>query len=254
VTVTATAIRIRSVDSSVTLTLDGDAQLNALDVDALDALCCAILTAASDERTRAIVLTGAGRAFCSGADLRRLPSDVGVIMDAANAVVRAMTRADVPVITAVNGPAVGFGVALVAASDIVLAAESAYLTLPFTSLGMMPDGGLTHTLPAIVGSAMAGDLALTGRRLSAVEAQRVGLVSRVVSDGDLAATVDATTQVLARRSRQALTLTKRALVGTGSGALDAALELERSGQIELLASQASPVGPGYLATDRPQEN
>lgn len=181
-----------------------------------------------------MVLAGEGRAFCAGADLTRLPDDPAVIMTAASRTIRQIAGAPIPVVAAVHGPAAGFGVSLVVAADVSMAGASAAFSLPFAHLGLMPDGGLTHLLAAHIGRAAAAELVYSGRRVGAEEAAATGLVSRVVNDAELNASVDEIVSQLAQDPRRALTLTKEALHASRREHLDRALDLEATGQAELL--------------------
>ena len=135
------AIRAVRAGKLLHITIDRPAGMNSVGVDELVALDTAI-RGAEAAGARAIVLTGAGRAFCTGADLTAVRGETPeVMMDAANRLIRGIVSAPVPVIAAVNGPAVGYGVALACAADLTYAAESAYFLLSFTSIGLMPDGG-----------------------------------------------------------------------------------------------------------------
>lgn len=224
-------------DGGITrITITRPERMNALEVDTLQALSAAVREADADPRTRVVVLTGAGRAFCTGADLTALDKPAALIMDSANSVIRAITSASVPVIAAVNGPAVGFGVSLASAADLTYAAQSAYFLLSFTNIGLMPDGGASWLVPAAIGRVRAAEMTLLGERMSAAEAERTGLVARVLPDDQLAAAVDAAAGKLAVGPRRALELTKKALGAAERALLDEALERERAGQIELFGT------------------
>ncbi|UUZ59533.1 enoyl-CoA hydratase/isomerase family protein [Nocardioides sp. B-3] len=218
------------------ITLDGPDRLNAVSVETLRELEASLRGVAGEDSIRVIVLTGVGRAFCAGADLSG-DLDAAIVMDVANAVIRMIATVDVPVIAAVNGPAAGYGASLLLAADPAIAAESASVLLPFTGLGLIPDGGLTHTVVAAAGRAMAGDPVYSGRRLSAGEAAQAGLVSRVVVDAAFAATVDEIARAVAERPRMALTRSKHALNEARLADLDAALEREAEGQVALVGSE-----------------
>lgn len=228
-------MRVEGDGAVVRVVLDAPERLNALDLQTLIDVRVAIERAAADEQVRAVVLTGEGRAFCAGANLTFI-GEADTVMDAAGRLITTITTADVPVLAAVNGPAVGYGAALVAACDLAVASESAYVLLTFTEIGLVPDGGTTYALPTTLGKALAGEMALTGRRLSAEEARAAGLVSRVVADADLAETVRGLTDEITARPRRALALTKAALNAAGAAPLAAALEREAQSQIELLAT------------------
>lgn len=234
---TATSVRVtREGGAVVRITLDGDAQLNALAPSTMEELRAALADASADETASVVVLTGTGRAFCTGADLARLPPDRDAVMAAAGAVIEAVVDCEVPVVVVVQGPAAGYGVSLVAAADVALAAGSATFSLPFTGIGVMPDGGLTHTLPAAIGRALAAELVLSGRAMPASEAAAAGLVSRVLPDDRLTAAADALVERIAVLPRRALTLTKQALHASDRAPLADALAREHVGQVELLDS------------------
>jgi enoyl-CoA hydratase len=162
--------------------LDRPEKLNAVDTPMLDELAARIRGAEADESVRALLLTGAGRAFCSGGDLTG--SETAGAADAANRVVRAITELPKPVIAGVHGGAVGFGCALALACDLVVAAPSAFFQLAFTRVGLMPDGGTSALLPGLVGRARAARMAMTAERVSAPTAFEWGMISYVTSAED----------------------------------------------------------------------
>lgn len=219
------------------LTLCRAERMNALDVPTLTALAHALQHAGEDDAVRVVVITGQGRAFCTGADLTALSEPPEVIMAAANGLIRAVVNAPVPVIAAVNGPAAGFGVGLACAADLTYAAESAYFMLAFCNIGLMPDGGTTALVSASIGRARATEMAMLARRMPAEEAGRAGLVAAVLPDAELQPHVDAIATRLAQGPRQALRVMKHALNASALAVLDDALERERSGQIGLLAGE-----------------
>lgn len=216
------------------ISIDRPERLNAVDLPTLRELADAVRIAHIDPGVRVVVLTGRGRAFCTGADLTSVDEPAPVLLDAANGLIRAVAQTPVPVIVAVNGPAVGFGVGLALAADLTYAAESAYLFLSFTAIGAMPDGGTTALIAAAAGRAVALDMALSARRVPAAEAADAHLVTAEVPDGELRGRVDAVAGRLAAGPRRAYELTKKAVNAAALSALDGALERERTGQIELL--------------------
>jgi enoyl-CoA hydratase/carnithine racemase len=164
--------------------------------------------------------------------------------------IRSVTTLPVPVIARINGPAAGVGLSLALAADLIYAAESTYLLLPFVSIGLMPDGGATAIVAAAVGRAQAAALALLGERLPVVEAAAAGLITKVLPDDQLDAHVDTVAAKLAKGPRRALELTKAAVNAAALTELDAALEREKEGQIELQTSPDFIEGATAMLTRR----
>ncbi len=218
-----------------TITLNRPAALNSLTIPMKERLLGALVTAAADPTVRAIVLTGAGRAFCAGQDLReRLEPGAPPLDDELtlrfNPIVRAIVDAPQPVIAAINGVAAGAGASLAFACDLRIAAETASFVLAFGRIGLIPDSGATWTLPRLVGAARAAEIALLGDPVSAAEALRIGLISRVVPADELfAAAADAAGRIAAG-APLAMTLTKRSLAAAFDRDLDAALDAEAVAQ------------------------
>lgn len=191
------------------ITLADPATMNAAGVDLagelLDALKEAALGAAP---ARAIVLTGEGRGFCSGANLQAGPGggkrdgdgkpDAGAALETIyNPLVTYLKEMPVPLVTAVNGAAAGVGCSLALLGDLIVAGESAYFLQAFRRIGLVPDGGSTYLLPRMVGKARAMEMALLGERISAAKALEWGLINRVTSDADLMPTAMTLAQTLA---------------------------------------------------------
>jgi 2-(1,2-epoxy-1,2-dihydrophenyl)acetyl-CoA isomerase len=226
-----TVVRFEVADAIATITLDRPDALNALTVPLKTELLAVFRAVARDRTVRAVVLTGAGRAFCAGQDLKeRLEPDAAPLAvelrERYNPIIAAMRGLDQPIVGAINGVAAGAGAALAFACDIRLAAEGASFLLAFGRIGLVPDSGSTWFLPRLVGPGKAAELALLGEPLSAVEAERFGLVARVVPAATLAVEARATAARLAGLAPVALALTKRALERSWSVDLDAALEDE----------------------------
>jgi 2-(1,2-epoxy-1,2-dihydrophenyl)acetyl-CoA isomerase len=220
------------VDGPVaTLTLDRPDALNALTVPVKVALREALESIAADSAIRAVILTGAGRAFCAGQDLAEreqpdaAPLDVEV-RERYNPIIRVLRSMGQPVIAAVNGVAAGAGASLAFACDLRIAAEGARFVLAFGRIGLVPDSGATWFLPRLVGPAMAAEMALVGDPVDAAEALRIGLVSRVVPGAALMTEAQAMAERLATGAPLAMSLTKQALQRASTIDLDAALEDE----------------------------
>jgi 2-(1,2-epoxy-1,2-dihydrophenyl)acetyl-CoA isomerase len=224
-------VRYEAADGIATITLDRPEALNALTVPMKRDLLAAFRAVARDRAVRAVVLTGAGRAFCAGQDLKErlepgaTPLAVEV-RERYNPIVRAMRALDQPIVGAINGVAAGAGASLAFACDLRIAAEGASFALAFGRIGLVPDTGATWFLPRLVGPAKAAELALLGEALSASDAERFGLVARVVPTEVLADEARGIAARLAGLAPQALALTKRALERTWSVDLEAALEDE----------------------------
>jgi len=224
-------LRVQIDGPVATLTLDRPESLNALTVPVKVALREALESIASDRAVRAVILTGAGRAFCAGQDLAERESPDAVPLDVEvreryNPIIRAIRSMGQPVIAAVNGVAAGAGASLAFACDLRIAAEEARFVLAFGRIGLVPDSGATWFLPRLVGPAKAAELALVGDPLDAAEALRLGLVSKVVPGDRLLDEARAMARRLAEGAPLALALTKEALQRSSTIDLDEALEGE----------------------------
>jgi enoyl-CoA hydratase/carnithine racemase len=204
--------------------------------DMVEAVLAGLRAADADTEVRALILTGAGSAFSSGGNLRKLDGDGGAMSDLP---VQSRTRLkdgiqrlplafealDVPVIAAVNGPAIGAGCDLACMCDVRIAAQSAVFALPFVRLGLVPGDGGTWLLPRIVGFSRASEMMLTGDPIDAAEALAWGLVSRVVADAELMTSALAMAGRIAAHPTHAVRMTKRLLRESSQARLDTALEL-----------------------------
>jgi 2-(1,2-epoxy-1,2-dihydrophenyl)acetyl-CoA isomerase len=188
---------------------------------------------AAKESVRALLITGAGRAFSSGADLKAgfdaaddgLP-DIRKELEGFHPIMTAVRRLEKPVVAAVNGPAVGIGASLALSCDLILAAESAYFGLAFVNIGLMPDGGSTLFVPAAVGKARAFEMALLGERVPAGEAVEWGLVNHVHPDDSLMDEAEALVSRLAAGPTRSYAASKRALNNMLYPDLEGQLDLE----------------------------
>ena len=216
------------------ITLNRPETLNAWHHDFGRELKQAIEVDAADPSVRAVLITGAGRGFSSGADLKAgfEPADDGMpdiakeLNDLYHPIMAGLRRLEKPVVAAVNGPAVGIGASLAFACDLVLAGESAYFGLAFVNIGLMPDGGSTLFVPAAVGKARAFQLALLGERVEAAKALDWGLINYVHPDDRLLDEASALVERLAAGPTQSYASSKRALNRMLYPDLDAQLSLE----------------------------
>jgi enoyl-CoA hydratase len=240
-----TFVRVeRPRDAVALVTLDRPERMNAMAFDVMVPLRDTLREVSSDNDVRVVVLTGAGTAFCSGADLEdpgRVPGIDGLTlptialrsMELLDEVILTIRRMHQPVIAAVNGPAIGGGFCLALACDIRLAADSAYFRAAGISNGLTASElGISYLLPRAIGSARAGELMLTGRDLPADEAERIGLVSRVVDGDALLDICYETAERINGFSRPGVELTKRMLWSSlESGSLAAHMDHEGIGQL-----------------------
>lgn len=233
---TVDGLRVERDTGVLRLTFDRPDRLNSLSVAILDATAAAVDEAAADG-TRVIVLTGAGRAFSSGADVGAdgAPPSLDTL-DAANRLARSITASPLVVVAAVNGIAAGVGCSIALTADLTVAKESAAFMLAFTKIGLMPDGGASLVVAAAVGRARAARMALLAEKVPAPTALEWGLISAVVADDDFDAEVDRLVRQLASGPPLAYAGTKRALTLATLAGLDAILSAEREGQGSLLAS------------------
>ena len=216
------------------LTLNRPETLNAWTPEFGTELCSVIEREASEDSVRAVLITGAGRGFSSGADLKAgfeaaedgrpdIRKELGEIYHPAVAAIRRLPK---PVVAVVNGPAVGIGCSLALACDLVLAAESAFFSLAFVNIGLMPDGGSTAFVPPAVGKARAFQMAYLGERIPASQALDWGLVNWVHPDDRLRDEAAVLMERLAAGPTRSYAAAKQALNRSIYGDLDAQLELE----------------------------
>lgn len=224
-----------------TLTLNRPDRLNSFTAE-MHAELRDVLARIGDKTSgvRCLLITGAGRGFCAGADLsdggvapKDAPPDLGQALERDyNPLIKALRALPFPVIAAVNGPAAGAGMSLALACDLILAARSASFLQAFCNIGLVPDAGSTYFLPRYVGRARAAGMALLGEKLSAEDAAAWGLVWKCVPDEALAEEAQAMARKLAAGPTKGLGLIRRALQDSAENDLAAQLDLERDLQRE----------------------
>ena len=227
-------------DGVATITLRRADVLNSFHRPMAAELRRALEEAGADDAVRAVVLTGAGRAFSAGQDLAEavppgaaeLPDVGGIVRDSYNPVVRAIRALPKPVIAAVNGVAAGAGANIALACDFVIAAEGASFIQAFSKIGLIPDSGGTFILPRLVGQARATALMMLGEKLTAERALAWGMIHEVVPDATLLDVVHSLAARLAAMPTRSFALTKRALDASWTNDLDAQLALEEELQRE----------------------
>jgi 2-(1,2-epoxy-1,2-dihydrophenyl)acetyl-CoA isomerase len=227
-----------------TVTLDRPERLNAFAGSMRDDLQRAIRTAGASDGIRAIVLTGAGRGFCAGADidvmeqlLREEDEDTFTgFVDAGMRVVHAIREVGQPVIAALNGVAAGAGASLAIACDFRIASERAQIGFTFSRIGLHPDWGATYALPRLVGTGRAMELLVSARMVEMAEAERIGLVHRLVPHYYLPEYARTWAEELSTRAPIALREIKRTVGEAFEGDLDQQLATERAAQIRCFGS------------------
>jgi 2-(1,2-epoxy-1,2-dihydrophenyl)acetyl-CoA isomerase len=226
------------------ITLNRPQRLNAFTIPMHQALAAAIAEAESDKSCRALLLTGSGRAFCSGQDLneRVLPSGEVVVPGEGlrkyfNPLILKLRALPFPVVCAVNGIAAGAGLNVALACDVVLAARSATFTQVFARIGLIPDAGGTWLLPRLVGQARARGLALLAEPLTAEKAEQWGLIWKAVDDATLMIEAEKLCAEFAQGPTVAYDLIKRALDAAEDNDLTAQLDLEAKLQREAGSTQ-----------------
>jgi enoyl-CoA hydratase/carnithine racemase len=229
------------------VTLNRPRRFNALNEEVLEGIAGAFVSAEATAACRAVILTGAGRAFCWGADLAALveegvegaPDRLRGLLPLFQRVIRRIAESPLPVIAAINGFATGAGLDLALACDLRVAARRSRLGEAFILAGLVPDGGGSWFLPRLVGPAVAAEMALTGEPLEAERAHELGLVNRVVAAADLLPASRALAELLSSRDREALAETKRLLRENLGRDLPAALVAEAAAQLERAGSPAA---------------
>jgi len=233
---------------------------NALNDVLTEELQRAMIECDENEDIRAVLLSGAGKVFSVGGDLTYFAEYAPVlsreikrfIVQLHGAIAR-MARMQAPVVAAVHGNIAGFGISLMAASDITLAAESATFTMAYTSVGLSPDGSSTYFLPRLVGMKRALELTLTNRRLSAQEALEWGLVNQVVPDEQLIEDAQALTAKLAAGPTQAFGTAKRLLRASLERTLETQMEYEAEGIAAMTKTEDFIEGVSAFLQKRPPE-
>ncbi|GLY68326.1 enoyl-CoA hydratase-related protein [Amycolatopsis taiwanensis] len=232
-------------DGVRTLTLNRPKAYNALTVELKERLLDALREASATPEVRAVVLTGAGKAFCAGQDLKEHaelltagdPAPLGTVAKHYNPIIRAIVALPKPVIAAINGTAAGAGAGFAYACDLRLAASSAGFRMAFAGVGLGPDSGASWTLQRLVGYGRAEELMLLGRPVDAAEALRFGLVSEVVADEELPGRAHELAAQLAAGPTCAFAKVKEVLNKASSSTLDEALAAEDEAQSFLGATE-----------------
>jgi 2-(1,2-epoxy-1,2-dihydrophenyl)acetyl-CoA isomerase len=254
-------VQVHTADGVTTVTLNRPHALNALNQQMTAELVELFADLATDERTRAVILTGAGRGFCAGADVGDLAELAGadlrpgemrrLMLAGSGRLARALHGFEKPIVAAVNGPCAGAGVGLALAADFLLAARDATFSIVFAHRGLVPDYGVTYWLPRIVGLQRARELCLLGERLGAEEAAAAGLVTRVVAPEELISEAGRLGARLAAGAGTALGLTRRLLNDSFDSDYLTASDREWSAQALCFASADAAEGAMAFLEKRP---
>ncbi len=255
------SVNVRVADGVATIELNRPQALNAWNAQLGADLLAALRGAAGDDAVRALLITGAGRAFSSGADLKDIsggdttpdgrPDVYKTLTERYHPIMHAIREVPKPVIAAVNGPAVGIGCSLALCCDLILAAESAYFLLAFVNIGLVPDGGSSLFLPTRVGMARASELSMLGERLAAPKALEWGLINRVIADERLHEEAAALAARLAAGPTRSYAGTKRQLNNWLYARMAEQLELEARIQQEMAGSEDFLEGAMAFVQKRP---
>jgi 2-(1,2-epoxy-1,2-dihydrophenyl)acetyl-CoA isomerase len=248
-----------TIDGAVaTIVLNRPEKLNALTVEMRETLAEMFVRLRFDDAVRAVVVTGAGRAFCSGADVDRMAEQAEDLragrermQRGAHTFIRALHAIEKPVIAAVRGPAVGIGWSLALACDVVVAAKSARFSQIFRRIGLAPDGGAIWFLTRRIGMAKAKELVFSARFVEAEEALALGLVNHVVEDDELETKAAALAADFAAAPTFALGLAKKLFHAAVGPSLDEYLEIESLVQPQLHHTQDNAEGVAAFRDKRP---
>jgi 2-(1,2-epoxy-1,2-dihydrophenyl)acetyl-CoA isomerase len=247
-------------DGLATLTLNAPDRLNAVSRKMIAEIKACWEELAADMSVRAVLLTGAGRGFCAGADLADPDREASATADSGaalekffNPTIRAMRTIPKPIVSAVNGVAAGVGMSFALASDIAIAGKSASFLQAFARIGLLPDGGSTWFLPRLVGDQRARALAMLAPQITAQQAKEWGLIWDVVEDGELMKTATDLARRLADGPTMALARIKAALNQSSGNDLSAQLDVERDFQRELGRSDDFKEGVAAFLAKRKAE-
>jgi 2-(1,2-epoxy-1,2-dihydrophenyl)acetyl-CoA isomerase len=247
----------RRDNGAVRIELNRPDRMNAWNAQFAADLIDALQVVTADTAARAVLITGAGRAFSSGADIRDStlnPADAdlyGRLTEQYHPIINAVRHMPKPVVAAVNGPAAGIGASLALSCDLVVAAESAYFLLAFVNIGLVPDGGSSLLIPSRIGFARAAELAMLGERLPAAKAVEWGLINRAWPDAEFTAEADALLDRLAVGPTLAYAGAKRQLNRWVYEHMADQLEFEASVQREMGGSADFIEGVTAFAEKRP---
>ena len=246
-------VKTELIGSVFKITLNRPDKFNSFNSTMASQLQAALDTAATDKTIRAVYLTGEGKAFCAGQDLSDLSANTSAIADSVeravreqyNPIVLKLRELEKPVVCAVNGVAAGAGASLALACDVVIAATSVAFVQAFSKIGLVPDCGGTYFLPRLVGMGKASALMMLGEKISATDAEKMGMIYKTVQDDQLFEFAMATAITLSELPTAGLGLTKRLLNQSMDNSL--AQQLESEAVIQAQAALTTDFGEGVAA-------
>jgi 2-(1,2-epoxy-1,2-dihydrophenyl)acetyl-CoA isomerase len=243
-------IKLEKQDSVATITFNRPEVFNSFNQKMAFALHAALDDCQSDDSVRAVVMRGTGKAFCAGQDLQEVTDPKGpmltsIVRDHYNPIVERIRHLDKPVIAAVNGVAAGAGANIALCCDVVLACESSSFIQAFSKIGLIPDSGGTFTLPRLIGFQRASALMMLGEKVSAKDAESIGMIYKSVKDDDFNETVNEIASKLASMPTKGLAYTKKALNRSMQNDLTSQLALEE--QLQTKASTTEDYKEGVQA-------
>lgn len=245
-------VLLETANGVARITLNDPGSLNAFNAEMGERLTTIFKSIDADHSIRAAILTGAGRGFCSGANLAQKAQSMaegendvgGVLEDWVNPLVASIPQRRVPLVCAVNGPAAGVGLSLALLGDYIIAAESAFFLLAFSRIGLVPDGGATYLLPRRIGLTRATEMALLAERIPAQQALSWNMINKVTPDAELAAEAEAVAARLAN-GPASLALTRQLMLASMHTTLDQQLGAELTAQRQ--AGRTSDFAEGVSA-------
>jgi 2-(1,2-epoxy-1,2-dihydrophenyl)acetyl-CoA isomerase len=252
-------LRLYRCGAAAKIELNRPERMNAWNAELGDKLRDAVLELEADTAVRAVLVTGSGRAFSSGADIRDggfertedgRPDVYKTLTTRYHPIITGIRRMPKPVVAAVHGAAAGIGLSLALSCDLVIATESSYFLLAFVNIGLVPDGGSSVLVPTRIGFARAAELAMLGERLPSGKALDWGLINRVVPDEELTGQAEELTWRMANGPTRSYAGTKRQLNAWLYGRIDDQLELEAQIQREMAGSDDFAEGVAAFAAKR----
>lgn len=254
------SLRFEKQDGVAIITLNRPEAANGINLSMAEELLKTAIACSEDDSIRAVVITGEGKMFCAGGDLKsfatfgeELPSALKLLTTNLHSAISRFARMNAPVIVAVNGVAAGAGLSLSVCGDMVFAAESSKFTMAYTAAGLSPDGSSSYFLPRLIGVRKTQELMLTNRRLSAAEALEWGLINKVIADDALLDEAMSLAKSLAQGPTQAFGMVKKLMLSTFSEGLESQMEIEAQGIVSMAKGKDGKEGISAFVNKRKPE-